>query len=683
MSDFRQPGYTRTCDAAPVHEDFDRCYRAVQSKDARFDGWFVTAVLTTKIYCRPSCPVRPPFATNIRFYPTAAAAQHAGFRACKRCRPDASPGSPEWNVRGDVVARAMRLIADGTVDRDGVTGLAARLGYSTRQLERLLQAEVGANPLALARAQRAQTARVLIETTDLPFAEVAFAAGFSSIRQFNDTVRLVFDGTPTSLRARAVTAAARRGAPVTAPGTLALRLPVRAPFAYEGLFGHLAASAVPGCEEVRDGAYRRTLRLPTGNGIVSLAPMPDHVRCLLVLDDVRDLPTAIARCRRLLDLDADPEAVVDALSADPDLAPLVTKAPGQRIPRTVDEAELAVRVVLGQQVSVAAARTHAARLVARHGRPVPDAGGGLTHVFPAVEDLATLDPGDLAFPKGAPARPDGAHRRPGRRHRRPGRGRRLGPGPAAARRAPGHRAVDFRSDRHAGPRRSGCLPRHRPGRAQRRGPPRAAEQRRRARRAQRPLAPVALVRCAAPLGRARPPDQPLATQGAPMTVTITCRTIDSPVGPLTLAGRGPTLTNLRMVDQSHEPSRAGWEPDGTAFPDAVEQLDAYFASERTDFALELDLVGTEFQRRVWAALCTIPYGETRSYGEIADQIGSPGAFRAVGLANGRNPIGIIVPCHRVIGASGSLTGYGGGLDRKRALLDLEQGHAAPRLALFG
>ena len=176
-----------------MHDDFDRCYRAVQSKDARFDGWFVTAVLTTKIYCRPSCPVRPPYARNMRFYPTAAAAQQAGFRACKRCRPDASPGSPEWNVRADVVARAMRLIADGVVDREGVTGLAARLGYTTRQLERHLNDEVGAGPLALARAQRAQTARVLIETTDLPFGDVAFAAGFASIRQFNDTVRAVFD----------------------------------------------------------------------------------------------------------------------------------------------------------------------------------------------------------------------------------------------------------------------------------------------------------------------------------------------------------------------------------------------------------------------------------------------------------------------------------------------------------
>jgi AraC family transcriptional regulator of adaptative response / DNA-3-methyladenine glycosylase II len=380
-----------------MHEDFDRCYRAVQSKDARFDGWFVTAVLTTKIYCRPSCPVRPPFARNVRFYPTAAAAQHAGFRACKRCRPDASPGSPEWNVRGDVVARAMRLIADGTVDREGVTGLAGRVGYTTRQLERMLQAEVGANPLALARAQRTQTARVLIETTTLPFSDVAFAAGFSSIRQFNDTVRTVCDLTPTELRRRAQAKFGRGEA--AAAGTLSLRLPVRTPFAYEGVFGHLAATAVPGVEEVRDGAYRRTLRLPAGNGIVSLAPEPDHVRCTLMLDDFRDLATAIARCRRLLDLDADPEAVVDALGADPELSALVAKAPGQRVPRTVDEPELALRVVLGQQVSVKAACTHAARIVHAYGQPVSDTGGGLTHVFPAIEHLAEIDPVHLAFPK--------------------------------------------------------------------------------------------------------------------------------------------------------------------------------------------------------------------------------------------------------------------------------------------
>jgi AraC family transcriptional regulator of adaptative response / DNA-3-methyladenine glycosylase II len=382
-----------------VHEDFDRCYRAVASKDARFDGWFVAAVRSTGIYCRPSCPARSPFARNVRFFPTAAAAQRAGFRACKRCRPDASPGSPEWNVRGDVVARAMRFIADGAVDRDGVGGLATRLGYTTRQLERLLHAEVGAGPLALARAQRTQTARVLIETTNLPFSDIAFAAGFSSIRQFNDTLRTVCDCTPTALRDRRGGAAARPRCTPPAPGAVALRLPVRTPFAYEGVFGHLAATAIPGCEEVRDGAYRRTLRLPSGNGIVSLTPAPDHVRCQLVLDDFRDLTTAIARCRRLLDLDADPNAVIDVLESDPELGAVVAKARGQRIPRTVDETELAIRAVLGQQVSMKAARTHAGRLLAAYGQPVHDVAGALTHTFPSIEQLADIDPARLAVPK--------------------------------------------------------------------------------------------------------------------------------------------------------------------------------------------------------------------------------------------------------------------------------------------
>jgi AraC family transcriptional regulator of adaptative response / DNA-3-methyladenine glycosylase II len=302
-------------------------------------------------------------------------------------------------VRGDLVARAMRLIADGTVDREGVGGLAAHLGYTARQLERLLQSEVGAGPLALARAQRAQTARVLIETTELPFGDVAFAAGFSSIRQFNDTVRLVFETTPPALRKRAAVRSARSASGADSPGAVRLRLPVRTPFAYEGVFGHLAAGTVPGCEEVRNGAFRRSLRLPRGSGVVTLAPAVDHVRCQLVLDDFRDLTTAIARCRRLLDLDADPEAVVDALAGDPELAPVVKKAPGQRIPRTVDEAEFAVRAVLGQQVSTKAARTHAGRLVAAYGRPVHDPEGALTHTFPSVEQLAEIDPIHLAVPR--------------------------------------------------------------------------------------------------------------------------------------------------------------------------------------------------------------------------------------------------------------------------------------------
>ncbi|MFF3249917.1 AlkA N-terminal domain-containing protein [Actinacidiphila glaucinigra] len=381
-----------------MHEDFERCVRAVQSKDSRFDGWFFTAVLTTRIYCRPGCPAVPPKPENMSFHPSAAAAQQAGFRACKRCRPDATPGSPRWNERADLVARAMRLIADGVVDRDGVPGLAARLGYSTRQVERQLRAELGAGPLALARAQRAQTARLLIETSALPMADVAFAAGFSSIRTFNDTVREVFALTPSELRTRA--ARSRHSVPAAdVSGSLTLRLPFRAPLCPGNLFGHLAATGVPGVEEWREGAYRRTLRLPHGHGIVALRPEPDHVACRLSLTDWRDLSHAISRCRWLLDLDADPVAVDGLLRQDPLLAPYVDANPGRRVPRTVDGPEFAVRVVLGQQVSTAAARTLAGRLVRAHGEPVADPGGGLTHLFPSPWALTGLDPESLAMPR--------------------------------------------------------------------------------------------------------------------------------------------------------------------------------------------------------------------------------------------------------------------------------------------
>jgi len=387
-----------------MHQDTEACERATRSKDARFDGWFFCAVVTTRIYCRPSCPARPHL-KNLRFYPSAAAAQQAGFRACKRCRPDASPGSPAWNVRSDLIARAMRLIADGVVDREGVTGLAIRLGYSVRQVQRELSAEVGAGPLALARAQRAQTARVLIESSPIPMSDVAFAAGFASIRAFNDTVQEVFALSPTELRDLALRKGGKhtqRGMAELAsatPGTLTLRLPFRKPFCPDNLFGHLAATAVPGVEEWRAGSYRRTIRLPHGHAVVALKPNPDHVGCQISLTDQRDLASAISRCRWMLDLDSDPEAVDAVLSQDPLMETLVSSNPGRRVPRTVDPAEFAVRAVLGQQVSTAAARTHAGRLVSAYGDPVLDPHGGLTHLFPTPQVLAAMDPSDLAMPQ--------------------------------------------------------------------------------------------------------------------------------------------------------------------------------------------------------------------------------------------------------------------------------------------
>jgi len=379
-----------------VIEDFDRCYGAVQSKDPRFDGWFFTAVTSTHIYCRPSCPAKTPKHENVRFYSTAAAAQQAGFRACLRCRPDAAPGSPEWLGRADVAARAVKLILHGIVDTDGVSGLASRLGYSERQLHRVLLAEVGTGALALARAQRAQTARLLLETTDLPVTHVAFAAGFASVRQFNDTVRAVFARTPTELRNAATnrhnqTPRQHSTDPSSIPKqSISLRLAYRRPFSASSLFAFLAQRAIPGVETFDGDSYRRSLRLANGPGVVTLTPDDGFVRAVFTLSDLRDLTTAVARCRHLLNLDSDPVAVDDALMRDPMLKPLVKRMPGLRVPGAADGFELATRAVIGQQVSVAGARTVAGKLVHAAGTPLENPDSGVTHAFPSPEDLVEL-----------------------------------------------------------------------------------------------------------------------------------------------------------------------------------------------------------------------------------------------------------------------------------------------------
>ncbi len=371
--------------------DFDTCYRAVQSRDPRFDGWFFTAVRSTGIYCRSSCPATTPMPRNVNFFPSAAAAQRAGYRACKRCRPDASPGSPEWNVRGDLAGRALRLIGDGVIDREGVPGLAGRLGYSERQLHRTLVAEVGAGPLALARAQRAQAARVLLETTDLPVTDVAFAAGFASVRQFNDTVREVFATTPSGLRAR------RRPGAATEAGAITLRLPYREPMSLAALLDFHGAHAVPGVTTYADGVLTRVLSAPSGPALVRLSAGAGVVLCTVRLHDTRDLVAVVARVRRWLDLDADPVAVDAVLGADPRLAPLVRKRPGLRSPGSVEAFETAVGTIVGQQISVAGARTVLGRIVAEHGAPAfPDEPWLL---FPSAAALAEVDPATLPMPR--------------------------------------------------------------------------------------------------------------------------------------------------------------------------------------------------------------------------------------------------------------------------------------------
>ncbi|PYD02010.1 DNA-3-methyladenine glycosylase 2 family protein [Microbacterium esteraromaticum] len=364
--------------------EHDERYRAISAKDTRFDGQFVTAVRSTGIYCRPSCPARTPKPENVTFYPTSAAAHEAGYRACKRCLPEAAPGSPAWNVRGDTAARAMRLIAAGVVEQEGVPGLARRLGYSPRHLTRLLTGELGAGPLALARAHRAHTARMLLVGTDLPISEVAFSAGFASIRQCNDTIREVFEMTPGELRAK------RRRSPGTpssdgSQGAIDLLLPHRTPMDADGVFAWMAARALPGVESATATSFARHLRMPGGPAHFEIRQTPEgQLRLRATVTRLPDLAPLVSTARRLFDLDADPAAVDEALSGHPELAALVTALPGIRVPGAADPHEMLIRAMVGQQITVAAARTALTALAEQLGERTPD--GGL--LFPTMAAIA-------------------------------------------------------------------------------------------------------------------------------------------------------------------------------------------------------------------------------------------------------------------------------------------------------
>jgi AraC family transcriptional regulator of adaptative response / DNA-3-methyladenine glycosylase II len=377
--------------------DDELAYRAVQSRDTRFDGQFFTGVATTRIYCRPSCPARTPRRQNVHFFSTAAAAQSAGYRACKRCRPDESPGSPQWNLRADTAARAVVMVSDGVVDREGVTGLARRLGYSERQLRRHLKEELGVAPLELARAHRSAAALALLENTSMSVTDIAFAAGYSSVRQCNEALRDAFGESPTALRRQRATNPAR-----TPSGTIDLSLPVRQPYCLAKILRFLALRAVAGVEEFSDGWYRRVLRLPRSVAIVSIDAAQDgeRVDVRLELDDVRDLSAAVNRVSQLLDLHADPGAISAVLERDPLLADHVHASPGLRVPGHPDAEELAIKAVLGQQISVVAARSLASRLVESYGEPLPRPSGTLTRSFPTSAALAEASTSDLPMPKG-------------------------------------------------------------------------------------------------------------------------------------------------------------------------------------------------------------------------------------------------------------------------------------------
>lgn len=374
--------------------DRDACYRAVLARDARFDGRFFTCVRTTGIYCRPTCPARPPKLANVVFLPSAAAAQEAGYRPCLRCRPETTPELGAWHGSSASVRRALALIAEGALDGGSVDQLAGRVGIGERQLRRLFQQHLGASPNAVAQNRRTLFAKQLITDTSLPMAEIALAAGFGSIRRFNATFQQLYGRPPSRLRR------ARGGAMGEA---VVLRLGYRPPYDWAGIAGFLGARAIPGVELVRDGSYARSITLGGASGSISVRPAPRGEAALIAtirFPDLAALPAIVARIRRIFDLGANPALIGEHLGADPHLARLVAARPGLRVPGAWDGFELAVRAILGQQITVAGATKLAGKLVARYGTPLAEPADGLSHVFPPPERIAEADPAlELGMPR--------------------------------------------------------------------------------------------------------------------------------------------------------------------------------------------------------------------------------------------------------------------------------------------
>ncbi len=710
---------------------FEERFRAIRARDPRFDGQFFFAVTSTGIYCRPSCPARTPKPSNVRFFQTAAAAHEAGFRACKRCLPDATADSPLWNVRGDVSARAMRLISDGVVDREGVEGLARRLDYSTRHIHRLLTHELGAGPRALARARRAQSARALLVGTDLSMVEVAFAAGFGSVRQFNETIDEVYELSPKQLRAKA-----RQIEPSIRDGSdrvhLTIDLPVRQPFDAPGIFGFLAARAVPGVESIRvdDDAhlrYARTLVLPHGPAAVDIVARSGatngrwKLTAQLELTSLTDVAPAVSRIRRLLDLDADPVAVDTALAADPLLAPLVAATPGIRVPGAIDAEELVVRALVGQQISVRAATGHLGRMVEQLGTPYSSSIAGLTMLFPSSKQIAggvpaadVCDPdrplrlpaqsinavravtgamanGDVQIHSGmeTEALRDLLLRQP-----------RIGPWSTSyiAMRVLGDPDIWMTGDAAllSGAKRLGWVGPNIPSRTAQRllvemagswSPWRSFAAMHVWQAASGPASKAAFA--AAPgstvLTSESMDSVSFHFQGVPMN-NLFSTTLHTPDGPFSVVSSDEVVLASGWTDDIssllaliHSSLRPGLsdvhhvDPDreGTvaSIADAVRRY--YDGDLMAPRRIEVRQRSGEFRQHAWDVLRDVRPGEPITYTEYAARSGRPAAVRAAASACAMNAAALFVPCHRILRSDGGLGGFRYGLEIKKSLLERE------------
>ena len=384
--------------------DLDRatCYRAVQARDPRFDGRIFTAVRTTGIYCRPICPARTPKLENVTFVASPSEAQEAGYRPCLRCRPESAPDLDGWRTSSGTVSRALEHIASGALDEDGrgVVDLAERLGVGERHLRRLFRTEIGVSPVAVAQTRRVLFAKQLIHETRLSMTDVALSAGFGSVRRFNETFQRLYGRPPSALRRETRTAVEDgRTVPIT------LRLGYAPPFDWTSIVEFLAARAIPGVEVVEPDRYRRTIALRGRHGRIEVAPVVGRQALAATIDfpDPRALPSIVMRLRRVFDLGADVGRIGAHLGRDPFLAPLVEARPGLRVVGAWDGFELAIRAVIGQQITVAGARRLLGRVAAEFGEPLQGLPPGLELAFPTPDRLASADVAVPGMPRARAA----------------------------------------------------------------------------------------------------------------------------------------------------------------------------------------------------------------------------------------------------------------------------------------
>jgi AraC family transcriptional regulator of adaptative response / DNA-3-methyladenine glycosylase II len=669
----------------------DVCYRALECRDARFDGLIFVGIKSTGVYCRPVCPARTPKFQNCFFYPSAAAAQDAGYRPCLRCRPETAPEMASWHGTSSTVSRALALIAEGALDGDHATveDLAMRLGMGERQLRSLFLRHLGASPISVAQTRRVLFAKQLLHDTRMPMASVAAASGFGSVRRFNEVFQKLYDRPPAALR-RSVSP----DGSIPAAEGVTLLLRYKPPYDWDSILRFFAQRAVPGVEVVEDGKYFRTVEINGQTGSIEVSHDPKHegIRVRILFPNVRAFPAIAARGRRQFDTGADIRTIEAHLSNDPLLAPFVARHPGLRAPGGWDGFELAVRAVLGQQISVAAARKLAAALVVRYGHPVrknylshPD----LHRVFPAAKDLARTAAIDLPMPAArlaalkAVAEASAAD---------PNLFRSTGSIDSAIQRLKHIRGIGEWSAQYIALRAIremdafpatdvGLLRGAAALDAATAASPDLLLERAEAWRPWRAYAAQHLWSAApavpsvkAPASHRRNTKDQSLTEKKDRVMDLVYKVMPSPVGKLKLIASQTGITAILW--ENDPPRRVRLEnmvrdDRNPLLLEAERQLREYFAGKRQSFSLPLDPRGTAFQKNVWTALLSIPFGETRTYGELARQLGTPTASRAVGAASGRNPLSILVPCHRVIGSTGKLTGFAGGLDAKAYLLRLE------------